>query len=68
MFSKIEVNGAGACELYGLLKTAMPDDDGKSDIPWNFTKFLVDGDGKVLARFAPTVTPEQIAERLDELL
>lgn len=68
MFSKIEVNGPGACELYRSLKQAMPDEEGNTDIPWNFTKFLVDGDGEVLARFAPTVTPEEIATRLDELL
>jgi glutathione peroxidase len=68
MFSKIEVNGAGACELYGLLKSGMPDEEGNANIPWNFTKFLVDGDGQVIARFAPTVTPEEIATRLDEIL
>jgi len=68
MFSKIEVNGAGACPLYELLKTAMPDGDGNANIPWNFTKFLVDADGQVVARFAPTVTPEEIALRLEEML
>lgn len=68
MFSKIEVNGSGACDLYRLLKQALPDEEGNVDIPWNFTKFLVDGDGKVLARFAPTVTPEEIATRLEDLL
>jgi glutathione peroxidase len=68
LFSKIEVNGATACELYRLLKSAMPDEEGNANIPWNFTKFLVDGDGEVIARFAPTVTPEEIATRLDEIL
>jgi glutathione peroxidase len=68
MFSKIEVNGAGACDLYGLLKAAKPDEEGNSDIPWNFTKFLIDCDGVVVARFAPTVTPEEIGVRLDEML
>jgi glutathione peroxidase len=68
MFSKVEVNGAGACELYRYLKRARPDEEGNTDIPWNFTKFLVDGDGDVLARFAPTVTPEEIAFELESVL
>ena len=64
MFSKIEVNGDGACELYQLLKSAQPAEDGSTDIPWNFTKFLVGPDGSVLARFGPQTTPEEIAEHL----
>mgnify|MGYP003701503971 FL=1 len=68
MFSKIEVNGDGACELYQLLKAAQPDEEGKTDIPWNFTKFLIDRDGNVVARFAPPVTPEEIDEALREYL
>ena len=68
MFAKIEVNGDGACELYKLLKSAQPGADGKEDIPWNFTKFLVDGSGNVLARFAPQTTPEEIAKDLPKYL
>jgi len=68
MFSKVEVNGAGACALYQRLKTGMPDAEGRTDIAWNFTKFLVDGEGRAVGRFAPTVTPEEIAGRLDGLL
>lgn len=68
MFSKIEVNGNGACELYQWLKTEKPDPDGNPDIKWNFTKFLVGPDGKVLARFEPMVTPDEIAAQLPELL
>ena len=64
MFSKIEVNGDGAAPLYRLLKEAQPGDGASSDIAWNFEKFLVDGDGNVVARFAPPVTPEQVAEAL----
>ncbi len=60
MFSKIEVNGDDACELYGLLKTAQPGTEDSADIRWNFTKFLVDGSGEVVARFEPKVTPEEI--------
>jgi len=68
MFAKIEVNGDGACALYQMLKRAAPGEDGNEDIPWNFTKFLVGKDGKVLARFNPQTTPEEIAGRLTELL
>ena len=67
MFSKIEVNGEGACELYQMLTSAQADDEGKSEIGWNFTKFLVDGNGAVLARFSPVVTPEEIGEKLGEM-
>ena len=67
MFSKIEVNGDNACELYRSLTDAMPDEEGKHDIAWNFTKFLVDGKGQVVARFAPMVTPEEIGEKLVDL-
>ena len=68
MFAKIEVNGSGACELYQHLKAARADEEGNSDIAWNFTKFLVDGDGNVIARFAPPVTPEEIGEQIESLL
>ena len=63
MFAKIEVNGDGTCELYKLLKEAKP-----GDIGWNFTKFLVDGDGNVVERFEPQVTPEEIEPKVKELL
>lgn len=68
LFSKIEVNGAGACDLYKYLKSAQPGADGKEDIPWNFTKFLVGKDGSVIKRYDPMVTPEDIAKELDEYL
>jgi glutathione peroxidase len=57
MFSKIEVNGPGACELYAWLR----EQTGGGDIQWNFEKFLVDGDGNVVGRFAPTVVPDDPA-------
>jgi glutathione peroxidase len=65
MFSKIEVNGDDADPLYQWLKAEQPGDGDTSDINWNFEKFLVDGDGKVVARFSPMVTPAEIAEQLD---
>jgi glutathione peroxidase len=67
MFSKIEVNGDGACDLYKHLTSAAPDEEGNTDIPWNFTKFLVDGSGNV-KRYGPQITPEEIGEDLKSLL
>ena len=64
MFAKIEVNGENACELYNMLKAAQPAEDGTTDIPWNFTKFLVEADGTITARFGPQTTPEEIATAL----
>jgi glutathione peroxidase len=64
MFSKIDVNGDDASEIYQYLKSGNPDEEGKEDIVWNFTKFLVGRDGQVLQRFAPQVTPEEIGEAL----
>jgi glutathione peroxidase len=65
MFAKIEVNGDGACDLYKFLKSEQADDEGNADIAWNFAKFLVDGEGSVIARYAPQVTPEEIGEALE---
>jgi glutathione peroxidase len=65
MFSKIEVNGEGACDLYRFLKSSQGDG---ADISWNFEKFLVDGQGQVIARFAPPTSPEDIARDLDQRL
>ena len=64
MFSKIEVNGPHAAELYKWLTAQRADPDGKPNIKWNFTKFLVDGDGNVVERFEPQVTPEDIDPKL----
>jgi glutathione peroxidase len=68
MFAKIEVNGDGACDLYRFLKSGHPDEEGNEDIAWNFTKFLIDRSGQVIARFGPTTTPEEIEETLAEHL
>jgi glutathione peroxidase len=64
MFAKIEVNGAGACDLYRFLKAGHPDEEGNEDIGWNFTKFLVGRDGQVIERFGPATTPEAIGNAL----
>ncbi|MCE7951934.1 MAG: glutathione peroxidase [Xanthomonadales bacterium PRO7] len=60
MFAKVEVNGANAHPLYKYLKSQAKGLLGSESIKWNFTKFLVDADGKVVTRYAPTDTPEKI--------
>ena len=64
MFAKVEVNGAGTCDLYAFLKAGNPDEEGKEDIAWNFTKFLIGRDGRVIARYGPATTPEEIGAAL----
>jgi len=64
MFSKIEVNGEGACELYQWLREQT---DG-ADVAWNFEKFIIDREGNVAERCSPIVTPEDIAPKLADLL
>ncbi|MER3547315.1 MAG: glutathione peroxidase, partial [Rhodanobacteraceae bacterium] len=54
LFAKIEVNGANAHPLYKYLKHEAPGVLGSEAIKWNFTKFLIDRDGKVVRRYAPT--------------
>jgi len=68
MFSKIEVNGDGAAELFSTLKDQQPGEDESPDIKWNFEKFLVDGEGNAVARWATGVTPEQIRAELGNYL
>jgi glutathione peroxidase len=51
-----------------MLTATAPEADGTADIPWNFTKFLVDRDGKVVGRWAPTVTPEDLVPEIERLL
>ncbi len=58
MTEKIEVNGDGRHPLYAALEETSDDEGHTGDIRWNFEKFLVGGDGQVLARFAPTVVPD----------
>jgi glutathione peroxidase len=57
MFSKIEVNGAGRHPLYAWLTGEQSAPEGAGDIKWNFTKFVVGRDGKLLARFDPRTEP-----------
>lgn len=68
MFAKIDVNGDGAHPLYRLLKGEQAGILGTEAIKWNFTKFLVDRDGTVVERFAPTDTPESLEAKIVKLL
>ena len=68
VMAKIEVNGPGAAPLYDWLKEEAPGIFGTKKIKWNFTKFLIGRDGKVVRRFAPTDKPESIAREIEALL
>ncbi len=68
MFAKIKVNGDDAHPLYRHLKHAKPGLLGSEGIKWNFTKFLVDHNGVVVDRYAPTDTPAAIEKDLAKLI
>lgn len=68
MFAKIEVNGDNAHPLYQFLKRQRPGLMGLESIKWNFTKFLVDREGQVVTRYAPTTRPEALTAEIVSLL
>jgi glutathione peroxidase len=68
MFAKIDVNGRNAHPLFAFLKSQQKGVLGTEAIKWNFTKFLVDRDGHVVRRFAPSDTPGKIEGAVRELL
>ena len=68
LFAKIEVNGSGTHPLFAHLKHERPGLLGTEAIKWNFTKFLVARDGRVLKRYAPNDTPEEIRADLERAL
>ncbi|MDH4392084.1 MAG: glutathione peroxidase [Aquabacterium sp.] len=68
MMAKIEVNGAGAHPLYAWLKEQAPGLLGSKGIKWNFTKFLVGRDGRVLKRYAPQDAPAKLAADIEAAL
>ncbi len=68
MFTRIDVNGEQAHPLYKHLKQSARGLLGSEGIKWNFTKFLVDRDGQVVERFAPTTPPDAIAKDIEALL
>jgi glutathione peroxidase len=68
LFAKIDVNGSDADPLFTQLKKDAPGLLGTEAIKWNFTKFLVGKDGKVVTRFAPSTKPEALTGAIEKLL
>jgi len=68
LMGKVEVNGEGAPPLWQWLKAEAPGVLGTQGIKWNFTKFLIDRQGKVVRRYAPTDKPEGLAKDIEALL
>ena len=68
MFEKIDVNGAHAHPLYEYLKRQQVRPARHRRIKWNFTKFLVDRAGQLVARYAPTARPEGLRQKIETLL
>ncbi len=68
LFAKIDVNGDHAHPLFRHLKREAPGVLGTQAVKWNFTKFLVGRDGRVLKRYAPTTKPEDITRDIEALL
>ena len=68
MMEKVEVNGSKAHPLFKWLTTEAPGLLGTTGIKWNFTKFLVGRDGKVIKRYAPTDKPESITKDIEAAL
>ena len=68
LFAKVEVNGPKTAPLFKSLKVAAPGLLGSQTIKWNFTKFLVDRDGRVVKRYGSMETPASIAKDIEALL
>ena len=68
LMAKVEVNGPNETPLYSWLKSEAPGVMGTKSIKWNFTKFLIDRDGKVVRRYGPTDKPQSIAKDIEKLL
>ncbi len=68
IMSKIEVNGSNTAPVYDFLKSSAPGILGIEMIKWNFTKFLIGKDGKVINRYAPQTNPEDIAKDIESAL
>ena len=68
MFDKVEVNGPNRHPLYAWLTEQKKGFLGSRDIKWNFTKFLTDTEGRVIARYAPQVEPAAIAPDIEKLI
>ncbi|QGN53786.1 glutathione peroxidase [Novosphingobium sp. Gsoil 351] len=68
LMAKIDVNGDDTIPLYKWMKDEAPGLMGSRSIKWNFTKFLIDRQGKVVRRYAPTDKPEGIEKDITKLL
>lgn len=68
LFAKIDVNGPNTHPVYAYLKSAVPGLLGSETIKWNFTKFLVGKNGRVIKRYAPTTKPEAIEPDIEAQL
>lgn len=68
LFAKVDVNGKDAHPLFQWLKSERAGVLGSGAIKWNFTKFLVDADGRVVKRYGSTTKPEDIAGDIEKLL
>ena len=68
LFKKVDVNGSQAHPLFAQLKKRAPGLLGAQGIKWNFTKFLISGDGKSIKRYAPTTKPEALKADIEALL
>ncbi|QCI92729.1 glutathione peroxidase [Novosphingobium sp. EMRT-2] len=68
LMAKIDVNGDDATPLYQWLKAEAPGVLGTKGIKWNFTKFLINREGKVVRRYAPTDKPEALEKDIEALL
>jgi glutathione peroxidase len=68
LFAKVDVNGEDAHPIFAFLKKAAPGILGTEGIKWNFTKFLVDREGSVVARYASAHKPEDMADDIEKLL
>lgn len=68
IMDKVDVNGSDTAPVFDFLKTSAPGILGIEAIKWNFTKFLVGKDGKVIDRYAPTTKPQDIAKDIEKSL
>ena len=68
IFSKIKVNGPDAHPLFKLLKSDKPGIFRTQSIKWNFTKFLINNNGKIVERFSPRVEPKYIRKEIEKVL
>ncbi len=68
LMEKVDVNGDDASPLFDWMKVEKPGLMGSKAIKWNFTKFLIDREGNVVKRYAPTDAPKSIAKDIEKLL